>query len=229
MPSEGRGRDIFVAFSRNRVTISRLLRLSPNVGWFEAASRGKWAGAARFEGWRMRRSAAILATMSAVGSVSAAGFVTALLAPEAPGTKALGTNGSSIVGEFTDNTGTHGFIDSGGNVIVLDVPGASSTEVLGIDRMGDVVGVFAEATGTTGFVGVGGALTMLAVPGASYTEPVGISSTGEIVGSFVDQTGMHGFVDVGGSLTPLNAPFCDRRDTSAQRQQHRTDRRRFCR
>src|SRR6516164_5685949 len=75
--------------------------------------------------------------MSAVGSVSAFGFVTALLAPEAPGTKALGTNGSSIVGEFTDNTGTQGFIDSGGNVIVLDVPGASSTEVLGINSMGD--------------------------------------------------------------------------------------------
>ena len=113
----------------------------------------------------MRRSVTILATMSAVGSVSAFGFVTALLAPEAPGTKALGTNGSSIVGEFTHNTGTQGFIDSGGNVIVLDVPGASSTEVLGINSMGDVVGVFADATGTTGFVGVGGTLTMLAVPG----------------------------------------------------------------
>jgi len=109
-------------------------------------------------GWRMRRSAAILATMSAVGSVSAFGFVTALLAPEAPSTKALGTNGSGIVGEFTDNTGTQGFIDSGGNVIVLDVPGASSTEVLGIDSMGDVVGVFADTTGTTGFLGVGGLL-----------------------------------------------------------------------
>lgn len=137
----------------------------------------------------MRRSAAILATVSGLGSISAFGFVTALIAPEAPGTKVLGTNGNSVVGEFTSGTTTEGFIENNHIAGGIDVPGASATEVLGIDSTGDVVGVFADAAGTYAFLDTDGTFTTLTPTGASYSEATGINGAGQIVGSFADQTG----------------------------------------
>jgi len=148
--------------------------------------------------------------MTGVGSAAAFPFVAPLLvapllAPEPPGTKALGISGaggggSTIVGEFTDSTGTHGFLNTGGSFVTLDIPGASGTEAFGVNSAGDVVGVFANSAGTHGFVDTGGTYMMLDAPSASYTAAFGINGAGQIVGSYTANTRTHGFVYSGGRV-----------------------------
>src|SRR5216683_1859877 len=54
--------------------------------------------------------------------------------PGAFDTQANGINGAAqIVGIFTDSTGTHGFLDTGGSFTQLDVPGGTLPGVNGIN------------------------------------------------------------------------------------------------
>ena len=65
-----------------------------------------------------------------------------------------------IVGTYCDfalpclitPTGTHGFVISGGEFTVIDVPGASATAAVGINARGDIVGSYSDANGTHGFL-----------------------------------------------------------------------------
>jgi len=43
-------------------------------------------------------------------------------------------------------TGTHGFLDSGGNFTTIDVPGATVTVALGINAAGQIVGLLDDNT-----------------------------------------------------------------------------------
>src|SRR5205085_2168968 len=81
----------------------------------------------------------------------------------------------------------------------IDVPGAISTQALGINDAGLIVGNFSDGTTVHGFLDAAGSFTTIDVPGASSTIANGINDAGQIVGFFVDNSGEHGFVDTGGS------------------------------
>ena len=53
------------------------------------------------------------------------------------------------MGEFSDSTGQHGFLDIGGSFTPVDVPGSTFTEALGINDRGQIVGFFGDSTGHT--------------------------------------------------------------------------------
>ena len=83
--------------------------------------------------------------------------------PSASSTAAFGINATGqIVGGFTDATGSHGFLDTGGVFTLIDVPGASLTRTFGINATGQIVGGFTDATGSHGFLA-----TPVAVPAPS--------------------------------------------------------------
>src|SRR5262249_37446175 len=81
-------------------------------------------------------------------------------------TLALGVDGSGlIVGEYRDNNGEHGFVDSGGTYTTLNDPSATSgTGASGINATGQIVGSFADNKGTHGFLESGGSYTTLDDP-----------------------------------------------------------------
>ena len=70
--------------------------------------------------------------------------------PLTPVTEAEAINNSDqIVGYDSDGTGgvDEGFLDSGGTFTTLDLPGATSTELLGINDSGQIVGSYDNAFG----------------------------------------------------------------------------------
>src|SRR5215510_1654211 len=74
-----------------------------------------------------------------------------------------------IVGNYTDATGTHGFLESGGTYTSLDDPLAAGgatggTFPSGINNAGQTVGSFHNANGTHGFLLSGGTYTTIDVP-----------------------------------------------------------------
>ena len=127
-------------------------------------------------------------------------------------TEAHGNNNSGqIVGEFFDNSGTHGFVDKAGVFTTINDPNATGfTQALGINDSGQIVGVFTNAgvtnsTGVHGFFDNNGAFTTIDVPGAILTRALGINASGEIAGSFQDNKGVfHGFVDINNSFTTVD-------------------------
>src|ERR1035438_5959469 len=121
-----------------------------------------------------------------------------------------GINSSGqIVGSFSDATGIHGFLCSGGIFTVLEDPNAPDfTEAYGTNDSGQIVGFFNDATGHHAFIDTGGVFTMIddpaSVPG--NTTAYGINDAGQIVGHFADATGGHGFLYSGGTFTTINYP-----------------------
>jgi uncharacterized membrane protein len=175
--------------------------------------------------WIILSIASILATAPlATNSPANAYTFTPIDVPGAVRTVAFGINGAGqIVGTFADNTGNHGFLDTGGSFTQIDVPGATLTEASGINSAGQIVGTFVDNTGTHGFLDTGGSFTQIDVPGASYTDAGGINDAGQIVGFFGDSAGdhgindagqivgwvndgSHGFLDTGGSFTQIDVP-----------------------
>jgi hypothetical protein len=61
------------------------------------------------------------------------------------GTFAKGINGNAqIVGFYINSTGDHGFLDTGGSLTTIDVPGATQTEAFGINDSGQIVGFYID-------------------------------------------------------------------------------------
>lgn len=89
---------------------------------------------------------------------------------------------------------------------VIDVPGATWTQVLRANARGTLVGVFANATGTHGFVRHGAEFHVLDYPGAAATIARGINERGTIVGSYLLAGKSHGFVFDGQTYTTLDVP-----------------------
>src|SRR3954447_11281998 len=146
----------------------------------------------------------VIAPMAAGSPANAANFSFAPIdVPGAFETQAHGINDAGqIVGWFFDDTGTHGFLNTGGSFTPIDVPGASLTAVEGINDAGQIVGQFFDSTGQHGFLDTGGSFTQIDVPGAFSTFAQDINDAGQIVGTFQDSTGpIHGFL-----ATPTAAP-----------------------
>ena len=106
--------------------------------------------------------------------------------------------------------------------MVLNYPGATSTQARGINNPGEIVGTFVCAAactnpltgqvstaGTHGFLLQNGVYTQLDVPGASGTTPRGISSNGTVVGQYSVAGVTHAFTYsiLDGTFTyPIDVP-----------------------
>ena len=92
-------------------------------------------------------------------------------------------------GLFSDSTGAHGFLNTGGSFTQIDVPGAIDLRTLRYQRRGADRRFFCDSTSGHGFLDTGGSFTTFDVPGASITEAHSINDAGQIVGFFNDSTG----------------------------------------
>src|SRR5213593_2462215 len=88
----------------------------------------------------------------------------------------------------------------------IDVPGAFSTEALGINNAGQIVGFFKDniGSGQHGFLYDRGTFTTIDVPGADSTIALGINNARQIVGKTSNNTGIHGFLYDGGTFTTID-------------------------
>jgi hypothetical protein len=113
-------------------------------------------------------------------------------------TEGTGINNSRLIcGEYQNGSDCllHGYFLMGGNFREFDVPDSLSTEVAGVNNVGDFCGDFTDATGLTqGFVSLGGTITPFSVPGATLTTTSGLNSSNQAAGTYVDASGIsHGF------------------------------------
>ena len=123
-------------------------------------------------------------------------------------------NSGQIAGFYSDSTGGHGFVKSGGNYTTLEVPGASLTYATGINDSGDVAGYYYATQDVAGvptirqlgFVKSGGVYRTIDAPGAGVTQTyaAGINNSGQVAGTFFDGTRFKGFIEDGGVFTILD-------------------------
>ena len=153
---------------------------------------------------------AYLVTPSGIAMALAYRFTT-IDVPGAIGTTARGVNDSGeIVGSFTDDTGSHGFLYKGGTFATLGPPGASQSEAASINNAGQIVGSFTDSAGQHGFLNVGGAFTTIDFPGATSTSGMAIDNAGRILGSFASPTDFSYFIAEGSNFTAFRCfvSFC---------------------
>jgi probable HAF family extracellular repeat protein len=135
------------------------------------------------------------------GFVESGGTYFTLDDPLATGsTFAFGINAmGQIVGYYSNNTGTHGFLynPNGDTYTTLDDPSATQgTFALGINDNGQIVGYYVNASGSHGFLYSGGTYTTFDDPlGTNGTFARGINDAGQIIGTYVDSgNNPHGFL-----------------------------------
>jgi hypothetical protein len=142
-------------------------------------------------------------------------FSVPLVAPDdtANLTEGRGINNSRLVcGDYLDNaSGTfHGFFAQKGTYMNYDVPGSTTTIVLGVNNVGNFCGSDTPATGVqSAFLSIGGTVTEFAIPDATATLAYQINEANQSCGYFVDAAGVsHGFFrDSDGSIrSPLDYP-----------------------
>jgi probable HAF family extracellular repeat protein len=97
-----------------------------------------------------------------------------------------------VTGFFPTATGDDGFLLSAGKLTALSFPGATVTEALGLNNLGQVVGFYNDAAGNPhGFIYSNGSFTSLddnAAP-ATQTTINGINNFGQIVGFALEKNG----------------------------------------
>jgi uncharacterized membrane protein len=177
----------------------------------------KWMVGWCLDGISGEPSFAAFASALSTTSSAYAGPIEPIDVPGAVGTRAFGINPrGDVVGSYTNATGTHGYVRSGGEITTIDYPGASSTEAWGINARGDIIGRYtiANVAGTRGFLLSRGTYTDVSMrkPDGTYhliTLPTKIGASGEIVGCFHDAsslTDMYGYVHRGSSVTAFALP-----------------------
>ena len=126
-----------------------------------------------------------------------------------------------VAGYYYDAAGNHGYVETAGSFITIDVPGSSAVYASGpgvdtiataINNVGQVAGQYdTENEGYTrvrSFLYAGGTLTAIDVPGSSYTAAFGLNDKGQVVGFYDDITTykLRGFVYADGAFTTFDAP-----------------------
>jgi hypothetical protein len=129
--------------------------------------------------------------------------------PGFPGADATNTTGfnarGEIVGLYITAGVQHGFLRSRNGVFTsIDAPGATVTQVWGINNAEQIVGNIQD--GEPGFVYFNGLFTPIAVPGADTTIPRGINNAGDIVGYYSISGVVHGFLLSNASFTTIDFP-----------------------
>jgi uncharacterized membrane protein len=145
----------------------------------------------------------LLAASSPAMAVTSSYIFTTIVVPGSlPGTTGdfgLGINDpGQIVGDFTDNAGTHIFLDTRGNFTTINPLGDTFTTAVGINSRGQILG---QSSSTGNFVYAHGTFTPIAnLPGL----PLGINDLGQIVGG--DSSGPDGFLYTRGRITTYAVP-----------------------
>jgi probable HAF family extracellular repeat protein len=114
-----------------------------------------------------------------------------------------------VVGYYSDDRGTHGFLLGGSALSTIDYPGAAWTAAYGINAAGQIVGAYgpSELTGRHGFLLGGGNFSSFDVPGSTDTVARGLNNRGQIVGDYLGMDGMrHGFLLSGGTYSTVEVP-----------------------
>jgi uncharacterized membrane protein len=123
-----------------------------------------------------------------------------------------------IVGYYSDTgdnpnaaADSRGFLlDSRGRFERIDVPGAKSTQALGINNLGEIAGGYLDADGGAhGFLrGRDGEITTIDVPDAQVTVALDVNDRGQTAGIYLDAGGrLHGFRrERSGGVTTIDAP-----------------------
>lgn len=99
---------------------------------------------------------------------------------------------NQLAGFYTDANGTHGFLDVNGKFTTIDAPGASQTEILGLNNNGIAVGEDVVGTVTHGLIYniKTGVFTQVDAPNADgFTLFNGVNDKGDIVGFYTDAAG----------------------------------------
>jgi uncharacterized membrane protein len=91
-------------------------------------------------------------------------------------------NAGQIVGCYA--TCSRGFLLEGSTFTSIDVPGATVTQVSGVNDVGQIVGVYYDGS-LHGFLYDGTSFETIDVPGAFLTAVTGINNAGQIVGRYV--------------------------------------------
>jgi probable HAF family extracellular repeat protein len=137
-----------------------------------------------------------------------------------------------IVGAYTTDTVTHGFLYSGGTFTTIDMPPLGptfepvDTSLSGINNAGQIVGSLYQPSFYVGyvenstrrqygFVLDSNGMAVLERLGSPVYEANGINNLGQIVGSFFDSTGEHGFIDTNGVFTTIDFPRASRTHVAA--------------
>lgn len=124
-------------------------------------------------------------------------------------TLAYGINDiGSVVGDYHDATGSHGFVLDGSTYTPINVslPGAQDTVAFGINIFRQIAGIYTIAGVTHGFLLNNGTFTTIDYPGSgvSATFARGINALGQVAGFYVDAAGSHGFLFSQGKFTAIN-------------------------
>ena len=127
-------------------------------------------------------------------------------------TLAYGINDvGSVVGDYHDASGSHGFILDGSTYTPINVslPGAQDTVATGINIFRQIVGNYDAGGITHGFLLSNGSFTRIDYPasGVIATFARAINALGQIAGFYVDAAGAHGFLLSQGKFTAINVPF----------------------
>jgi len=130
--------------------------------------------------------------------------------PAATRSEVFDYNDGSAVGyyEFGSATQPTAFYFKANANHLLEIPGAVSSTIYGINASGKMVGSYAEATGNEhGFLYSGGAITTLDFPGSSGTSAWSINASGVIVGQYTDSSSTtHGFIYKNSTYTSIDVP-----------------------
>jgi hypothetical protein len=139
------------------------------------------------------------------------GSITQYSAPNSVSTALADRNSSGeMVGSYMDSSQTwHGFILQNNTFTVVDYPGATYTNLNGINDSGTIVGIYQTSSSSNyqGFELAGGTYAAIAYPGAAWTVPEGINDRGEITGDYAVNDGLNqGFVFSNAKYITLNDP-----------------------
>lgn len=119
-------------------------------------------------------------------------------------------DGGDIVGGYNGTTldaftADHGFKLDGTTFATVDFPGALQTELIGINKKGQIVGTILDTSLVNhGFKLVNGVFTQLDYPGAILTVAVGINNAGTIVGTYSLGAGSNGYVLKNNTYTSIS-------------------------
>ncbi len=110
----------------------------------------------------------------------------------------LGINNSGTIAGFDNGVTNAGFtLTLPANFTVVNYPGAASTQVTGINSVGDVSGIYVDAAGNNhGFTRIGGSFATVDNPASAvFNQALGINNSDETVGYYAPtQTGSPGDV-----------------------------------
>ncbi|HUJ31646.1 MAG TPA: PEP-CTERM sorting domain-containing protein [Candidatus Acidoferrum sp.] len=113
---------------------------------------------------------------------------------------------TTLSGGVTVNT-SHGFLYDGSTYQTIDLPGASDTELRGINDNGEIVGEAVPPGPLEAFTYSNGAFQIIGPSDSQLTEAYGINNLGQVVGYYRGPgVGFDGFIDDNGTYQTLDFP-----------------------